>query len=175
MRTIIIGDIHGCYYTMLALLKKVEYRKEEDILVFVGDYIDRGRYSYEVVEYLINLQREAGKDRCICLKGNHGQLAYMDEQLWKLNGGGKTIQSYYRNNVRRDIHHDWFRSLPLYYETDTIIVTHAGLPKERLEDNGEEDMLWDRNWLMDVVIHPKLVIFGHTEKGTGKLLNKTIK
>ena len=96
MRTIIIGDIHGCYYTLLNLLEKVEYDKQNDKLVFVGDYIDRGNNSFEVVEYLINLQKEVGKDKCVCLIGNHEHMAYTDEELAEIREriGKCEIQRY---------------------------------------------------------------------------------
>lgn len=163
MRNIIIGDIHGCYYTLLNLLTKVNYNKENDKLIFVGDYIDRGKYSYEVVDYLIKLQREVGKDKCICLLGNHEYMAYMDLQLWKSNGGTTTIKSYFRNNVRRDVHLWWFRQLPLIYETDDFICCHSGLPEPVTTDNNIDDILWSRDWInINTVPNEKLVIFGHT-------------
>jgi serine/threonine protein phosphatase 1 len=163
MRTIIIGDIHGCYYTLLNLLEKVNYDKQNDKLIFVGDYIDRGSNSFEVVEHLIKLQKEVGKDNCICLLGNHEYMAYTDEELWKSNGGTKTIKSYYRNNVPRNIHHWWFKQLPLLHETDDFICCHAGLPKPITKDNDLDDILWDRDWIrMNTVQNEKTVIFGHT-------------
>ena len=41
-RTIAIGDIHGCYYTLIDLLQKIDYQSGRDTLIFLGDYIDRG-------------------------------------------------------------------------------------------------------------------------------------
>lgn len=163
MRTIAIGDIHGCYYTLLKLLEKVAYNKETDKLIFVGDYIDRGKNSYEVVNYLINLQKEVGKENCVCLLGNHEYMAYTDEDLWKDNGGTYTIKSYYRNNVPRTIHFWWFKQLPILHTTDDFLFCHAGLPHTVTQDNTLDDILWDRDWI-DIKTEPneKTVIFGHT-------------
>ena len=163
-RLIAIGDIHGCYYTLKSLIDKLNINKETDILIFTGDYIDRGKYSYEVLEYLRKLQKEIN---CICLLGNHedmtiNALESNDKQLWKMNGGTKTITSYYRNNKLLKTHLNWLKSLPLYYETDKYIFCHAGLPKTLLKDNSKNDMLWDIDWIFNKAEpNEKQVIFGH--------------
>lgn len=74
-RLIAMGDIHGCYHTMCDLFRKIEYSSETDTLVFIGDYIDRGPYSAKVVETIRLLQRQAGRDKVVCLKGNHEKFA----------------------------------------------------------------------------------------------------
>ena len=73
-RTIAIGDIHGCYYTLIDLLQKIDYQSGRDTLIFLGDYIDRGPHSYQVVSQLKRLRAQVG-DSCICLRGNHEQMA----------------------------------------------------------------------------------------------------
>ena len=173
IRTIVIGDIHGCFNTLVNLLEKINYDKQNDKLIFLGDYIDRGKNSFEVVEYLIKLQKEVGCDRCICLLGNHEYMDYTDEELWKLNGGNKTIKSYYKNNVPRYIHHWWFKTLPLMYEEKDFICCHAGLPMTKTSDNTPDDILWDRDWIKTKVEpNEKTVIFGHTP--SANLAYKTI-
>ena len=97
-RIIAIGDIHGCYHTLMNILDRVKYDKNKDTIIFLGDYIDRGKHSYEVVSYLISLQKEVGKDRCVCLLGNHEDMALSDEYNWIRNGGKHTKKSYYKNN-----------------------------------------------------------------------------
>ena len=54
-RLVAIGDIHGCLHTLKDLLRMVSYSSQTDTLVFVGDYIDRGRFSCEVVNMLMKL------------------------------------------------------------------------------------------------------------------------
>lgn len=165
MRTIIIGDIHGCYYTLISLLDKINLDKQNDRIIFLGDYIDRGKNSFEVVEYLMKLQKEMTKERCICLLGNHEYMFLSDEWLWLQNGGGKTKKSYYKNkhiNYLYGSHKSWMKKLPLYYETEKFICVHAGLPKPLLSDNTEDDMLWDRTHLNNKIYREKQVVFGHT-------------
>ena len=161
MRTIVIGDVHGCYHTLISLLEKVGYDKDTDKLILLGDYIDRGKYSCEVVEYLIKLQREAKE--CICLMGNHEYMAITDRNLWKQNGGNKTISSYFRNKLSPNTHFWWFRQLPLYHETDNYIFCHAGLSYPKLKDNSMDDILWGRDWIEEQPErNEKQVVFGHT-------------
>lgn len=74
-RLVAIGDIHGCLHTLKDLLRMVSYSSQTDTLVFVGDYIDRGRFSCEVVNMLMKLQQQLGKDKVVCLRGNHEQMA----------------------------------------------------------------------------------------------------
>ncbi|RLC16247.1 MAG: serine/threonine protein phosphatase, partial [Deltaproteobacteria bacterium] len=50
-----IGDIHGCFDKLVSLMDKIDIDFDHDTLVFMGDYIDRGPSSFEVVEYLIDL------------------------------------------------------------------------------------------------------------------------
>lgn len=166
-RLIAIGDIHGCFHTLKELLKKVDYSSTTDTLVFVGDYIDRGLFSYETVDFLIKLQRQIGKDKVICLKGNHEVMAIgNDYGLWMYNGGQYTVASYERNGYDVSIHRNWMRNLPLIYDTPNIIFCHAGLPKPVLEQNTEQDIVWDREWIDKDIPTPynKQVIFGHTPR-----------
>ena len=97
-RLIIVGDIHGCYHTLLDLLRKLDYVSHTDTLVFVGDYIDRGPWAFDVVRTLRELQRQVGRDRVICLRGNHEQFAidYAGSLTprWERNGGAATLRSY---------------------------------------------------------------------------------
>ena len=165
MRTVIVGDIHGCYYTLTSLLNKINLDKQNDRIIFLGDYIDKGKNSFEVVECLIKLQKEMTKERCICLLGNHEYMFLNDEDLWIYNGGGKTKRSYYKNNhisYLYQSHKSWMKKLPLYYETEKFVCVHAGLPKSLLSDNTIEDMLWDRTHLNNRIHREKQVIFGHT-------------
>ena len=73
-----IGDIHGCYDQLLALMVKIPINFKRDTLVFMGDYIDRGPQSVEVVDYLIKLEKRV--PGIIFLKGNHEDMLekYLD-------------------------------------------------------------------------------------------------
>ena len=82
-RTILIGDIHGCQRTLDALLKKIAYTPEEDRIIFVGDYIDRGPHIRETLDHLSRLQEKAG-DRAVFLMGNHEKMLLdVADSTWK--------------------------------------------------------------------------------------------
>ena len=69
MDTYVFADIHGMHHKFLDLLQRVPFRADKDTLVFLGDYIDRGPNSKEVVETILALM-DSGT-RVICLRGNH--------------------------------------------------------------------------------------------------------
>ena len=92
-----ISDIHGCYDQLIRLLDLLPTLGPEDKLIFLGDYIDRGPKSYEVIQHLLQLPKES----TIFLKGNHEDLlieyiegSYEAYECWMRNGGGETIKSY---------------------------------------------------------------------------------
>jgi serine/threonine protein phosphatase 1 len=172
-RIFAIGDIHGCYEALVRLLGRIPIDWARDRLVFMGDYIDRGPQSFEVVQHLIELQeRHSG---AVFLKGNHEQmladyLSGRDRMTYLYNGGQQTLDSYLRHaNVPGrypipDAHLRFFESLRLMFETEKYIFVHAGLrqglPPER---QREEDLLWIREDFIDSRhAFGKRVVFGHT-------------
>lgn len=168
-----IGDIHGCIDRLMALLGKIDADPERDQLVFLGDYIDRGPSSYEVVDRLIELGRRM--PNTVFLKGNHEEmfaqyLAGKDRELFLMNGGQATLDSYMRHKSRPDAdlvpadHLRFFASLRLYYQAGDYIFVHAGL-REALPVEAQlpEDLLWIRDeFIASDHDFGKRVVFGHT-------------
>ncbi|MGD8948038.1 MAG: metallophosphoesterase family protein [Desulfobacterales bacterium] len=168
-----IGDIHGCLAKLRALIGKIPIDFTRDTLLFIGDYIDRGPHSVEVVDYLINFKKR--HPGVIFLKGNHEDMLekYLngtDRFTYLLNGGQRTLDSYLNQSTKSDAfpipahHKDFYRSLKLYYETDKYIFVHAGMrPKVQLEFQENEDLLWIRDkFIYTKYNFGKRVIFGHT-------------
>lgn len=170
-----VGDIHGHVRKLRELLAEIPLDLSQDFLIFLGDYIDRGPASRQVVDTIIELAWQS--DRVICLRGNHEQmfldfLSGADPLLYLFNGGRRTLESYgyeedpdgrYRVYVPYK-HLDFLRSLPYLVETDEYIFVHAGLrPGVPLAEQTEEDLLWIRH---EFIYAPcelgKKVIFGHT-------------
>ncbi|MFC1669436.1 metallophosphoesterase family protein [Spirochaetota bacterium] len=168
----IIGDIHGYLNELVNLFRKiVNLITHDDTLIFLGDYIDRGKQSFEVIEYVIALSK---KYRVVFLKGNHedNMLKYFegdDEVGGFLNNGGiATIKSYEKNcgsfTLPRS-HRVFFDKLEYYYEGDDFIAAHAGLnPKEeKLSRQKPYDLIWIRDEFFRAKKKwEKTVIFGHT-------------
>jgi serine/threonine protein phosphatase 1 len=171
-RIFAVGDIHGCYDRLRALLDRIPLDWSRDQLVFMGDYIDRGPQSFEVVEHLIGLQ-ELHPD-IVFLKGNHEQmladyLSGKDRMLYLYNGGQQTLESYLRNGAPGEFpipprHRRFFDTLRLFHETDAFIFVHAGLRQGLpLAEQGPEDLLWIRESFIDSQhSFGKRVVFGHT-------------
>lgn len=171
---IAIGDIHGCYRSTIALLEKLEPFRDRRF-IFIGDYIDRGPDSKQVVDLMLDLEK---KIDCIFLRGNHEQMlldALMnnDMSLWLMNGGRTTINSYTSGRsdklILPDDHKEFYESTRMFYETPDYFFVHAGIsPAKTIEeslkdDKLEEEFLWERSHL-DAFETPweKTVVFGHT-------------
>jgi serine/threonine protein phosphatase 1 len=171
-RIFAVGDIHGCHDKLRDLLGRIPIDWSRDRLVFMGDYIDRGPQSFEVVEHLIGLQER--HPEVVFLKGNHEQmlsdyLAGKDRMLYLYNGGQQTLESYLRNGAAGQFpipprHRRFFDELRLFYETESYIFVHAGLRGDTpLTEQGPEDLLWIREEFIDSPhSFGKQVVFGHT-------------
>jgi serine/threonine protein phosphatase 1 len=162
--TYVIGDIHGCLRPLQRLLAKIAPQPGDEV-VFIGDYIDRGPQSREVVEHLLGLPH-----RCVFLLGNHEKmlLDYLDgkdEGLFLANGGLATIQSYggHVANIP-SAHLRFFRNLRPIYETAHYLFVHAGIrPLVPMAQQSMEDLVWIRQEFFQFIGRfPKPIVFGHT-------------
>lgn len=171
MRTIVVGDIHGCFNELktliLSLEEKQEYNKDTDRLIFLGDYIDRGEDSRLVIKFIRELQKN--NSNVIALKGNHEDMLcnYRKDarnQDWLYNGYSETIKSYkgFNEEFNNDI--QWMKTLPLYYEDDHCIYVHAGIDVTKpMDKQTKYDLLWIRKeFIYNVQQYHKRVVFGHT-------------
>jgi len=167
-RLLAIGDIHGCDQLLEQLLEQLA-PGPDDQLIFLGDYIDRGPGSRQVIERLLELRQQF--PQTVFLKGNHeqmllGYLADNDRLGFLVNGGTRTLQSYRCRGkviIPRE-HLSFFHALQLSYETEHFIFVHAGLrPGLPLAEQREEDLLWIRGeFLGSDYDWGKTVVFGHT-------------
>ncbi len=172
-RLFIVGDIHGCLDPLKRMMDKIDWRPEEDGLVFLGDYIDRGVDSRGVVDYIIEISNSSPLVQC--LMGNHENilldfLSSGDPRLLLLNGGITTLESYQaeeRGETDALIppeHVAFFQDLFLYIELDDYYVVHAGFrPGVEVEKQSTEDLIWIREpFIFSDHDFGKKVIFGHT-------------
>jgi len=168
-RLLVISDIHGMYDVLRRLLVSVWYRPEIDRLVVLGDLIDRGPQSREVLDFFMDLKKRAG-DHLTILRGNHEDMCIdtircnkasrkQAVSLWFNNGGDATIASIVDANLLNYI--KFMEQLPLYKETDEFIFVHGGVdPELPLADTSPETMLWTRDAWPHV--SGKTVIVGHS-------------
>lgn len=173
-KTYCVGDIHGCYKQLVNCIEHSNIM-EGDRLIFLGDYVDRGPQSYEVVDYIIKLRE---KYEVITIRGNHDETFFQSMTSGKnllFNQGGKeTLESYIRNcNPEKTItytmsgyktnftiedylenHYRFFRNLlPYYIDKENNFFVHGGFNRHKLiEETGRthgdiSDLWWDRDLL----------------------------
>lgn len=179
MLTYAVGDVHGCLDKLKSLIAACRQHAggEEILLVFLGDYIDRGAESAGVVRYMLGLQAGAPRG-IIALKGNHEAwaLAVLDGLLpataWLRNGGTATLSSYGASDVGElpKAHLDWMRSLPLTYDDGRRLFVHAGIdPRKPLHAQDDQDLIWIREpFLDDDRDYGRLIVHGHTPLETAR-------
>jgi serine/threonine protein phosphatase 1 len=178
-RTIAIGDIHGCLPALEALLGAIQ-PGTDDTLVLLGDYVDRGPQSREVIERLMQLREHC---RLVPLLGNHDamMLDVYDGQTqlyidWLLFGGSATLESY-GTLKPEDIpaeHIDFLRGCRLFFETERHFFIHGNYQAELpLDAQPRETLLWESLKAREPGPHcsGKLAIVGHTSQKSGEILD----
>ena len=177
MRTLVIGDVHGVSGALDALLDAVA-PTPDDLIVFLGDYVDRGPDSKVVIDRLLTLRES---HRVVCLRGNHEIMMVeawrnpSELRNWLGVGGVQTLGSYLAPGQKATfdavpqehwsfLQHD----LADYLETDTHIFVHATLqPDLPLEEQSEMFLFWE--FVNAPVRHEsgKVMVCGHSTQRTG--------
>lgn len=166
-RRIIIGDVHGHYESLMTLLDAIA-PISDDKIYFLGDLIDRGPQSSQVVDFVKNNHYE-------CVLGNHeqmllniltsGQAPTSIVQAWLCSGGQATVASYKQATIPED-HVEWLKALPTYLDLGDVLLAHAGVdPSIPLVEQTADQMCWvrDKFHSMDKpYFADKLIIVGHT-------------
>lgn len=177
-----IGDIHGCHDQLVALLARIKaHAGHRPFLgVFLGDYVDRGPKSREVVNQVRGLVTgRGGHGTWVAIKGNHEEMMHAGVnnvlcEFWSENGGKETLASYGDRVTEMREHAAWLNSLPSIHETEHHVFVHAGLsPRYPLADQPDEVKLWIRNWQGDDPDFGKHVVYGHSVFRQPRLLNNS--
>ncbi len=181
MRILAIGDIHGCFRALTAVAKAASI-VPADLIIALGDYVDRGPNSYAVLDWLIE---RAKSDSLIALRGNHEimMLRARDDacqmQEWLANGGDATLSSYSPLGDQGTLHdvpeehwaflengcRDW-------YETESHFFVHANAYTDiPLNEQPEFMLFWEQ--FNDPQPHEsgKIMICGHTPQKSGRPTN----
>jgi len=175
MRLLAIGDIHGCLTALNALLETVR-PGAEDVVVTLGDYVDRGPDSKGVVERLFQLD---GTTQWVPILGNHdvlfkqaldGDHTYLEG--WLSVGGQETVESYGGKIEVPESHWEFFENrCRLLYEPEgeSVFFVHGSVvPNRPLNKQRPEDLLWQRvNHQTQGHESGKLMICGHTAQRSG--------
>jgi serine/threonine protein phosphatase 1 len=186
-----IGDIHGCLELLNTAHDKIlldaSTSPGQKLVVFLGDYVDKGPNSKAVLDFLIQSPPEDVVQVCVC--GNHDAefLKFLQNPKsnmgWLGFGGADTLRSYgvdvehilkkgggleaLERMVKQAVpiaHVDFLATLPTLVEIGALIFVHAGLrPGVSLEKQTEQDLMWIREPFLSVgPDEPWLVVHGHT-------------
>lgn len=196
MNIFAIGDIHGCLNELTLLHKKIlthdKFNVKNDLIIYLGDYIDRGKNSKEVINQILKLKNN--KIKTVNLMGNHDE--FMIDFLfnkknniknWLNFGLDQTLRSYgievvdfikdgfgddiidqLRNTLLSTMseeHINFFKDLELSFSSEKYLFVHAGIdPKKTLEDQTKEDFLWSRSksFFDKDFKAQKIIVHGHT-------------
>lgn len=168
-RLIAIGDIHGCLNTLKELMDKLNIDYDNDIVIFLGDYIDRGKFPVETALFIKDLV-EKHPENVIALKGNHEDMCdkyySLHDDCWCYNGNYVTRKGLYQLNHEDRTHLiDWMANLPIICQINEYTFCHSGYTFEETDKYGYDKRLWDRKWLQygkNKDDDNTVVIFGHT-------------
>lgn len=208
-RVYAVGDIHGRADLLAAIRKKIvkDAKKaakksaiERKVVVYLGDYVDRGPDSFGVIEMLLDEPLDGFEE--VYLKGNHED--YMAKFLigdgdglgWLFNGAENTIASYgvepgnwmdfdpeKLRSLRTELfdaiperHRDFLDRLALHHAEGGYLFVHAGIrPEVPLAAQDEEDLMWIRDdFLESTADHKARVVHGHTISWTPEILPNRI-
>ena len=201
-----IGDINGCKSLLerihKKILKKSKKVKGNKILIYLGDYVDRGHKAKETIDAIINFRPKDFK--CIFIRGNHDQMLLdfvngKSESLtvWLYNGGAQTLKSYCGREILDNLlnssskkqqirekfikalpkeHLHFFNGLQFFYTWKDYFFVHAGIDQSRpLSKQRKIDMIWTRKpkFLASNQPFEKIIVHGHTpNKNVEKKTNR---
>jgi serine/threonine protein phosphatase 1 len=196
-RVYAVGDIHGCLDRLVALheiiAEDIATRPaERTTLVHLGDYVDRGADSAQVVEWLIN-QPPVPADEIVNLMGNHEHMMLSGvvgvdrdaPSMWLMNGGADSLLSWgishtvppaeWASRIPRQ-HLVFLRDLAISRQIGPYLFVHAGIrPGVPLDQQSRHDMMWIREpFLSSRVDHGVVVVHGHTPKREPSVLPNRI-
>ena len=176
-RILAVGDVHGYADRLKALWKQIAFDDKEDMLVFLGDYIDRGAAPVEALRFVQTQVERYEHVHALC--GNHEamMLGYLKEyglgrtllghwNVWLMNGGKVTkAQLAALPTEEREALIGFVKARPLYFRTQhggqSILFVHAGVHPTRTKQTSN-DLLWIRDEFFEFYRGAELVVVGHT-------------
>lgn len=179
-RQFAIGDIHGCFDSLKELVENKIQLQKKDKLIFLGDYIDRGPKSKEVIDYIIELQNNDYD--VVTLLGNHESMlvdAYNNGgamSKWIQNGGAETLKSFELDSLTNidSKYLDFFNNLKYYFENEEYLFVHAGF-NDTIENPFTDKycMLWkSREIYSNPLLKDRTIIHGHSPVSLNITLNQ---
>jgi serine/threonine protein phosphatase 1 len=162
-RKIVIGDIHGALKALEQVMAQLKLQKTDE-LIFLGDYVDGWSQSAQVIDYLLEFEKNYN---CIFIKGNHDDWCeqwlkdgFADEE-WLQHGGAETVKSYDGYSKDQKDNHVFFFNRMSFYEIDhsNRLFVHAGFSSMHgpLKEHFLSNFFWDRTlWEVALVTNKHL-------------------
>jgi Calcineurin-like phosphoesterase len=178
----VIGDVHGCFYTLKDLVSNIKVKYPNIEIYCVGDLVDRGNFSYQVIEFI-------KAEKIKFTTGNHDLMFYHFVhhpgsemgRIWIYNGSEPTVNSYKDKVEEMHKHLELIIKAPLFFDLADCFISHAGistyyksrLPRKVLSNveqvnkimneniMNDHGILWTRDSLMNL---GKLQVVGHTRQ-----------
>ena len=174
-RVLAIGDIHGCLTALRTLDNHLVFG-QDDLVITLGDYIDRGPDSKGVIDFLIELGK---RTKLVTLRGNHEvmMLAARTQGLdyfegWLSAGGEQTLASYKAESLTDipEAHWRFLKSTVAIYETPAHFFVHANvIPQLPLREQRDDVIYWDRFEGRELPhCSGKTMVCGHTSQQSGR-------
>lgn len=168
MRKIVIGDIHGAYKAMLQVLTRAGFKREEDMLIGLGDYADGYPDVIEVFEFLMTLPHFKG------VIGNHDfwfrnylnqKLGIREfKELWQPQGGRATLESFLKREDNLPVQ-DFLNSLPYFLVEDNKLFVHGGVAMTGKGIDLDGYSGWETTWDRRIASAVMLRILGYDTSG----------
>jgi serine/threonine protein phosphatase 1 len=178
-RLLAVSDIHGCFETFRSLVLNHVRLTRSDKLILLGDYIDRGDKSREVIDFIIDLM-DTGFD-VIPLAGNHEVMllnVFENDDLlplWLLNEGMTTLESLgvqSINNIETK-YIDFFLKLRFWYEEGNFLFVHAGFNDQASDPFSDiHGMIWESHLFYEnPALKSRTIIHGHRPRKISYIQN----
>jgi serine/threonine protein phosphatase 1 len=178
-RLFAISDIHGCFKPFYELIVNCIKLKKSDQLILLGDYIDRGDQSKEVIDFILDLKNSGFN--ISPLAGNHEVMllgSFNNPEilpLWLMNSGMSTLSSFGIQNIKEINNHylEFFTSLDFYKNIDDVLFVHAGFDDFAIDPFADEhSMVWEcRPSYQNPILAGKTIIHGHRPKKVSYIKN----
>lgn len=155
----VIGDVHGDLKQLKSLISKIEEKDKNPIICFVGDLINRGEESIEVMEYII-------KNGWYAVKGNHEEMMIQKsmKDMWLNSDGYSTMIRYRKEKKFFKAHRKYLKTLPVVIKfmiknQKPLFVSHSGYDIDKTEIN-DYDIMWNKRGKYPIS-EKGVNIFGH--------------
>lgn len=147
MNYFIVGDIHGCYYTLRELLDN-HWDSAKEKVVILGDFVNKGKHTFAVLEYLMKLKEKLG-EKMIILKGNN---EYLFEEYYRDSITLSAKQKFENYNLDYIQTLNWMHKLPHQWQNGVVYASHAGVAEDAEFPVEEEDLhvLFNRKPLKNI-------------------------